>query len=755
MSSRQRSFFDQDPKPKARPLWHRTRSANDVSRTNNTTKDAMTGPPISASTQTKSKLKAFQFVEGRPTSNIHGNDADKENRPFEFGIEASKDKTKSQRDTIPLKTNQTPKLVQSKTCPPSTPATRLPLVDLVGNSDDGSKHATTHNISPDEQLYWQMAQSPPSSNPTATPAPRRGKKRARSSSPPGPSQTESSTFFVANEPFDLQNMQQTLRTPQADPAADLWSRYTVNANNKSTPTTNKGVAFAHLINESSPHSSATAGSVSGLRRWASCGLEWPTSVSKRRKTRGVFRENGEDVFGVRSTADEQSYTKSKLSKVGLLVERIQETLAKPPRPNASSLPSSSSPLPETGDFHEAPSASPLQRLAHGPIKDVEEPQQPFSFDGSQETITHEDGGMEKRQPSSSSEFGDADIDMDMVEAMEIASCTADISATTRAGVLFNSTQNFNRPLDSPITAEPIKEDSFGSDDEFDLGDEDNFAADLENLASLFDSRPASTPTKAQDQGIRPAVSLPIAPTLVATEDPGDNGSSDDEFGSDDIDVEQFAVAEAMATQAYNAGAASQAPSQRTARAIQRYLVTLVTEGRYKNDRGHQYPEKVLLVEQEKTKLTKVITLRQSWFDTPCTSGSFVHIIGDFTPTGQCFIDDANGMLILHPDHLISATVVADSFSCLRRAVLQDRVKATSRANAPMLYGTILHELFQEALKANRWDSEWLHNTIQDILPRKYETILEIGASIEQVVDHLKSKLPELQSWAETGNNEHK
>jgi DNA replication ATP-dependent helicase Dna2 len=156
----------------------------------------------------------------------------------------------------------------------------------------------------------------------------------------------------------------------------------------------------------------------------------------------------------------------------------------------------------------------------------------------------------------------------------------------------------------------------------------------------------------------------------------------------------------------------------------------------------------LLVEQEKTKLIKAVTLRQSWFDTPCTPGSFVHVIGEFTPTGQCLIDDANGMLILHPDHLISATVVADSFSCLRRAVLQDRVKATSRANAPMLYGIVLHELFQEALKANRWDFEWLHNTIQDILPRKFETILEIGASVEQVLDHLKSKLPELQSWAE-------
>lgn len=106
------------------------------------------------------------------------------------------------------------------------------------------------------------------------------------------------------------------------------------------------------------------------------------------------------------------------------------------------------------------------------------------------------------------------------------------------------------------------------------------------------------------------------------------------------------------------------------------------------------------------------------------------------------------MLILHPDHLISATVVADSFGCMRRAVLQDRVKATSKANAPMLYGTILHELFQEAMKANRWDSGWLHDTIEKLLPSKYETILEIGYTCEYVIDYLKSKIPELQAWAE-------
>lgn len=154
-----------------------------------------------------------------------------------------------------------------------------------------------------------------------------------------------------------------------------------------------------------------------------------------------------------------------------------------------------------------------------------------------------------------------------------------------------------------------------------------------------------------------------------------------------------------------------------------------------------------MVEEEKTKLFKAITLRQAWYDTPCTPDSFVHVIGKFSKTGQCIIDNAHNMLILHPDHLISATVVADSFGCLRRAVLQNRVKATSRANSPMLYGTLLHELFQEALKANQWDTDFLLETIDRLLPSKFETILEINSTCEEVTEHMKSKLPELQSWA--------
>jgi DNA replication ATP-dependent helicase Dna2 len=128
--------------------------------------------------------------------------------------------------------------------------------------------------------------------------------------------------------------------------------------------------------------------------------------------------------------------------------------------------------------------------------------------------------------------------------------------------------------------------------------------------------------------------------------------------------------------------------------------------------------------------------------------AFVHVIGNFESNGRCIIDDNAHLLILHPDHLISSTVVADSFGCTRRAVLQDRVKATSDSSPPLVYGTILHEIFQAAMLNNRWDTEWLQDLIQDVTNRHLEDLYTIKLQIPQAVDYLQSKMGELQAWAE-------
>ena len=142
-------------------------------------------------------------------------------------------------------------------------------------------------------------------------------------------------------------------------------------------------------------------------------------------------------------------------------------------------------------------------------------------------------------------------------------------------------------------------------------------------------------------------------------------------------------------------------------------------------------------------------LRGAWYDTPAHTSSYVHVIGEFSARGQCIIDDEQNLLILHPDQLISATVVADSFGCMRRAVLQDRVKATSDASAPLVYGTMLHEIFQEALLANKWDFGFLSKVIDRITEKHVEDLYTIKISIPSAREYLMSKMTELSSWAST------
>ena len=51
-----------------------------------------------------------------------------------------------------------------------------------------------------------------------------------------------------------------------------------------------------------------------------------------------------------------------------------------------------------------------------------------------------------------------------------------------------------------------------------------------------------------------------------------------------------------------------------------------------------------------------------------------------------------GMVILHPDLLLSGTRVSGSFKCKRQAVLEERFGGNSSDKA--VEGTLLHELFQ-------------------------------------------------------------
>lgn len=169
-------------------------------------------------------------------------------------------------------------------------------------------------------------------------------------------------------------------------------------------------------------------------------------------------------------------------------------------------------------------------------------QLPDNLDG-EERLTL---GHSHRPAGSPDEFGDDDFDSDMVDALDTspenvqqASLTSNAAIPAEPiGLLPRSQTQGSFPPEHP------KSDN----DDFGMDDEDDFAADLEHVASLYDSRSvepthcnhdmtADSTSTARTEGVVPV------PVISLVDDDDDS----DEFG-EDIDVDEFAAAEVAATQ---------------------------------------------------------------------------------------------------------------------------------------------------------------------------------------------------------------
>ncbi|KAL8814428.1 MAG: hypothetical protein Q9223_006345 [Gallowayella weberi] len=708
-------------------------------------------PPIPVSSASRSKLKVYQFEGLQPESKAQ----DPASTKTHFEGQAEKENQGPMEIQAAMMTSQLPPPLpptsQHKECP-QTPVGRVPLAELIAGVDDNISQNL--NLTPVERVLWQHV---PGSSQYAssqdTSVCRTGKKRARSSSPTSSAQQAiSSHFQKKKQSFDLQPLDKTLRTPPADPATDLWTRYSLKTGNTS-PTRNDP-ALAALLKSSSPQ---TPGShvkqreLGGLRRSISCANEWPTSVAKRRRLHHTSSQA--QALDDRQIIEQRD--NARMSRVNHLVEQIQNGLLKSRAATLKEKPRTSS-SPSPGEHVPSRSSSPPVLRTHE--HDDEEQ------DGSVRTFVG-DGTAPQENGSDLtlgiSDFEDDDFDDELLEAMDASMAPAQI---TRTGVeksvpIAQSTNARPANLQAPdkFTAavgygQSVTEAGRSSNinghitalntatatvrsktEDFDDEDADDIsAAALENLVAVYDKQ-------APQKQIHQHLPQQVRPSRVMNEPsrsraPTTTTKQSAKSGSEEVIHRQPRYPHKIC--------------RRRGNTIQRYRIVKVAEGDYTTDKGHTQPQKVLVVQPEKTKVNKVIVLRQSWVRSPCLPDAFIHLIGQFDKLGQCIIDDHQNMLILHPDHLVSATVVGDSFSCIRRAVLQDRVKATNDPNEAQVYGHILHEIFQEAMKANRWDDEWLHNTIETIASRYLESFFEINLDTTRAIDQLKSKSVALQAWAD-------
>jgi DNA replication ATP-dependent helicase Dna2 len=60
----------------------------------------------------------------------------------------------------------------------------------------------------------------------------------------------------------------------------------------------------------------------------------------------------------------------------------------------------------------------------------------------------------------------------------------------------------------------------------------------------------------------------------------------------------------------------------------------------------------------------------------------------------------------------------------------------------------LHEIFQEALKANQWNTEALRSLVETVMQRHVEDLYAIQMSMPQAVEEIMGKMPTIQAWAD-------
>ena len=534
--------------------------------------------PIAASSQSKSKLRAFQYDERNRDTAPEVASREKENEDPKLNA------TPPKMDPPPQPLSQRSATKEIRDCP-QTPLGRLPLTELLTSGDDTSRQHL--NMTPIERVLWGD-NSPVRSQ-------KKGRKRAHSSSPASSSQNDTSCHLASNKPqVDLQALQKALKTPKADPAEDLWSRYSLNKStaDRRSPTAPTSLPFTQLVHSSSPQTPAShlqSKDGVGLRRALSC-IEWPTSAAKRRRLQrsGAFEDSNGRLATFQGSTDINA--ESRISRVSFLVEKIHNGLTKPPvtEEYSSSEPARSSPVMRKVNESAGRIAPPSQE-GQTAIDDVVTILSQTAVAPKERTVlplvlsAEEIADLEKADGSS--DFADDDLDLEMFETMDStlkAYPLADQDTASpkrsggqyridRANTIVSPKKHLreNPPL-GPAEAmsgndERLSQVSFPSEissdaappkrDEFDEDDDEVSAADLETMFAQYDTQPQQQSGGGQNLHAKirhtdPENGVPkqstFGPKPVITTNV-EVLSEDEDFG-DDSDFEQIAAECAEVTQ---------------------------------------------------------------------------------------------------------------------------------------------------------------------------------------------------------------
>ncbi|KAI0429979.1 hypothetical protein F5Y09DRAFT_242532 [Xylaria sp. FL1042] len=481
----QKSFSEQNGSLKTRQRWqHKSRSHSAVS-------NARPQPLERVADATKHKLNAFSF---HPPADAHGAAAE----PAKRELVVDENDSPANLPSAPMKHL-------------STPVNRLAWQDLIGDSSDVA--GEDEDGSPQEKIEWDTKQKPMYG---VSPMPRkRGSKRARSSSPlSSPAAAASRTVTPA---VNVKQLSAALKSPRADPAIELWDRFSLSGSAAATPLGAANPALAQIMVSSSPQPPRFTGvgtgrGEAGLRRAISCGANWP----KRRRI-----ERSETTPAMSVAIEESPRHNSKSSMVNALLKSVTGELNRS-KAVQTQLDVLKSPSPRKRHYNPADrlSGSPTRRLS--PSK-PSLPQEPGPVRVSKDASARD----------TSSDYGDDDFDDDTLMSLDVDVGSA---LPRKSPIPQPRTPVAKRIIADPNIAAQISNKTV---DEFADLDDDLFA-DAGDLLSQIDS--------ACDTGQRTSTSQAPGPANAVSQGPAFDELAEDMYGDDFGGDFDFEAAEIAATQ---------------------------------------------------------------------------------------------------------------------------------------------------------------------------------------------------------------
>lgn len=115
------------------------------------------------------------------------------------------------------------------------------------------------------------------------------------------------------------------------------------------------------------------------------------------------------------------------------------------------------------------------------------------------------------------------------------------------------------------------------------------------------------------------------------------------------------------------------------------------------------------------------------------------------PPGSDRHDDL--FLVVHPDILVPPTIVSETISCSRRAVLRSRLGSTGISCTAALYGTMRHLLFEKCMNHNDFSIEFAKASVLAIVRQTAENLVALGIKEAEAQKEVLRVLPQLQQFS--------